>query len=643
MANNADKNRFNNNKNGKRQNYNGKRNNFDNHKYVGAPYNFVPIPSKVVSVEESSVAVHDQMRKNLISGEISYLIKAETPVFTDDGKAQTPSEIHHFMKDEYGRYIIPGSSVRGLIRSNAQILSLSSFEEDIDDYQLMFRTVAGGLGSLGNYYNKDILGSTVVPMDSGKIGVLKNVKAGYLKNEKGEYKIYPSEVAMISKRLGQMNYYVLSERDAARNPRNYPYFMNHPERAQHVLENGFEKRKIKGRDHFIGTDNKSYHPGWYAVSYENSGHRVIALGEPGEYSRNGALISTGKMGEKKAHYVVPEINMNAEAITIPPKSVKAFQVDFEKKKNTLGDNKEFFNLPQQGEVKPVFYIGDDKRNLYFGFTPRLRLFYDYSVADGVKQERKDFDYTKAIFGKKGSLRSKVSFSDAKLISDPKFDEPISVILSEPKPTSYLDYVDQKTPKHDDNDANTYNTENFRIRGVKQYWLREKLADNVGKGSDKDKVSTKLKALSKGAEFEGKVRFQNLTEAELGLLLWSITLDQGCKMNIGKGKPFGLGVICFSGIKVKSFDLGKAYNTEFLFSPFAEGEINVRQTIAVFQREISQKIGRDIQQMDHILQFMLMKKEIPAPEKIRYMKIDKPYSEYQSRKKSLPSIENVLQE
>ena len=51
---------------------------------------------------------------------------------------------HHFRKNENGKYCIPGSSVRGLIRNNVQILGFSSFEDDIDDYALMYRNVANG-------------------------------------------------------------------------------------------------------------------------------------------------------------------------------------------------------------------------------------------------------------------------------------------------------------------------------------------------------------------------------------------------------------------------------------------------------------------------------------------------------------------
>ena len=65
--------------------------------------------------------------------------------------------------------------MRGLIRNNVQILGLSSFFEDIDDYALMYRNVAGGAEK--KRYNM-ILGTD--SRDDEMRGIAKNVKAGYL-------------------------------------------------------------------------------------------------------------------------------------------------------------------------------------------------------------------------------------------------------------------------------------------------------------------------------------------------------------------------------------------------------------------------------------------------------------------------------
>lgn len=109
--------------------------NNESNKYVRAPYNFVPFYNKVYP--HNKFTSHNSVEENLITGEITYKITAETPIMIDDGT-------NHFFTDAKGRYAIPGSTMRGLIRNNVQVLGLCSYEDDIDDYALMYRNVANG-------------------------------------------------------------------------------------------------------------------------------------------------------------------------------------------------------------------------------------------------------------------------------------------------------------------------------------------------------------------------------------------------------------------------------------------------------------------------------------------------------------------
>ena len=64
----------------------------------------------------------------------------------------------------------------------------------------------------------------------------------------------------------------------------------------------------------------------------------------------------------------------------------------------------------------MFYISLDGK-FYFGFTPIFRLFYDYTVKDGLKERKntETIDFAKAMFGysnEKESYKSRLSFSDA---------------------------------------------------------------------------------------------------------------------------------------------------------------------------------------------------------------------------------------
>lgn len=622
-------------------NYGSKRENRKNDRngqdasVLTSPYNFVPFHTETIPVSPSQMEVRGNMSEDLLTGEISYTMTAETPVFVDDG-----TDAHDFVRNARNKYALPGSTVRGLIRNNVQILGLSGFEDDIDDYRLMYRNVAGGAERVR--YN-DVLGSKPVPVTPGAkpLSILTNVKAGYIAKSGEDYVIYHTKVDKISESLQEMNYYVLSERAIAKDLSggavSFPYFVNHPEVLQHDVSKGFQKNGYGKGTQYKGTQNSSYQPGYYPVSYQVKNLKnVTAVEEPEVLKEKGTLVCTGSMQMKKALYIVPEIDKTKPVIQVPRQDEKAFRIDFEKKKNTLKrfKNTEFFNLPKGDEVKPVFYIFLDKR-LYLGFTPRLRLFYDYTVKEGYRQRTSRFDYAKSLFGTidgKVGYKSKVSFSDAIAYRPVKRETEHKVILAEPKPTSYLDYLKQNRGE------TTYNTDGFELRGVKQYWLHRGI-DIPKFPMQNDKVYSNIKALPKGTVFKGNIRFQNLTRTELGLLLWSLRLERNSWMNVGKAKSYGFGAVSVSDIIVKTVDLQKAYglNVSLLADPFETQDAD--RLIEAYKQEVTAKLGRQIEKLQTIRDFFIMKDSTCIPDKnqLQYMSL----KAYQSRTKPLPEVQQVM--
>lgn len=610
----------------------------NNSSYVGAPYNFVPIYKDVVEVEKKQMETHDKIDDQLLTGEITYSVEAKTPIYISDGKKSPDGkDISEFTKNERGEYVIPGSSMRGLIRCNAQILGLSSFDDDIDDYRLMYRTVAGGAKKDKERYN-EILGSGKIDLGSGKqLSILKNVKAGYIAKKGNEYVIYQTDVDKISSQLQEMNYYVLSERTIAEDMKNgktsYPFFQKHPECAEHKLKYGFKKNGN------TGTSNEaSYKEGYYPVSYKIKDLRkVVAVGESRQYEKEGCLVCTGYMKDKKAKYIVPKLNTTKPYIPIPKDDVDSFKIDYNHRVNTFSNDetKRFFNLPDEEEIKPVFYIELDGK-IYFGFTPRLRLFYDYKIKDGFYQNKVEFDYAKSLFGTihdKVGYKSKVAFTDAILQGESKKGKENSVILADPKPTSYLDYLEQS-----EQTEITYNTNDFKLRGIKQYWLHKDIEESVKVKNDK--VYTKMRPLDCGSKFKGSIRFQNLTKAELGLLLWSVKLENNSFMNIGRGKPYGYGAIQVANVDLKIFDPSKAYSLEDTLEVDPMVESNVSDYVDAYKIEINSKIKEEsIDKLPSITTFFKMHNStlIPSNKVTRYMILD----EYNKRKKILPSVDDVI--
>lgn len=628
--------------------------------YVGAPYNFVPFTNKLYNYSKEMLPRHDKMEDGLTSGEIEYEITAETKIFVDDG-----TDNHHFNKNENNKYCIRGSSVRGLIRNNVQILGFSSFEDDIDDYALMYRNVAQG-AEQDRY--KTVLGNYPLPIGVDQrtnkkitVSILKNVKAGYIRQENGQYFIYQTCVDHVDSKCGEMNYYILSEKKIIWDYQayqkkgtgdfQYDFFLQSNGLLQNTLESDFHKEVRRGRVHYIGIKNTDYKPYYKPVSYLMVDAKTItAVGKPEKYRENGKqgfVLSSGFMNEKKAVYIIPAIDELKERITISAKDIEAFKVDIEKRKNTLKQfgGREFFDLPGDGETKPVFYIELDGR-LYFGFTPRLRLFYDYTVKEGLPENQKTghLDFAKAMFGysnEYGSYKSRLSFSDAVVQDRSVYEERSKkVVLSEPKPTSYMDYLDQSNTKNSGNV--TYNTKDFQLRGVKQYWLHQMAGENVG-NNNKEKVVSMINALPEKTVFTGKVRFKNLTKQELGLLLWAIRLEKDSQMNIGKAKAYGYGRISMVIKSAKKINLQKAYKNgnSLELNPFES--IIVDDEIAEYKKFIAKKEGlKVVDDSPRIRDFLSMKdsKKIPNRDDIRYMHIDGE-NEYSNRTKSLPTVDEVI--
>lgn len=638
--------------------------------YVGAPYNFVSIPNPIKNPEKD-MTPHNAVDEKYLSGEIEIGIEAKTHLFIDNGIDKGSNDVHQFVKNLYGKYVIPGSSIRGLIRNNVQILGKGDFGQDIDDYSLMYRAVAGGK-ERKNY--AEILGAKQIFVNGNAMGVLMNVQAGYIRRKKdGEgYEILQT-VAKPIKDRGKMNYYVLNEmymiNDYKKNKSDtsFSFFFDDPvHRLQHESNctfNRIEKKDFRGRVtvHYKGRQNKEYRPYVKECMYKLEGDRKVTSVKvynsgdklPLGY-QSGYILSSGIMQEKKAVYVIPAVDMAKVVIPIPQKDQEAYEIDYQKKVTILGEKQaEFFALPKGDTLKPVFYVQLGKR-LYFGFTPRPRLFYAHTVKENLAKNHPGttHDFASTMFGysrKKGekteSYKSKLSFCDAVIVSEgnPMTLEcaKIPILLAEPKPTSIADYLVQ----NGETITKSYNDDDFKLRGVKQYWLHEKAntKPEVDEKKQKDMLSY-LNPVKPGTKFKGKIRFHNLTQLELGLLLWSLKLEDASWMNMGKAKSFGYGAIKLTIGKVKFLNWEKAYALDSVsMSPWTE-EVDVDKYIEDFKRYMYYDASDAYKEAPHVRDFFAMKdaSRMPDPSKIRFMKISDEHkkNEYQSRN-ALPTVQDMM--
>lgn len=630
--------------------------------YVGAPYNFVPLGEKVNRKDKKSVAKHNEITG--LSGYLEYQVTAHTPIIVAGGNK-------HFYENKDGKAAIPGSTMRGLVRSNMQILSQSSVVDDIGNARLMYRAVGVSKNNLNKYAYKTALNPKTGIDEEKSFSYLKNVKGGYITCQSGRYYIIPSIIDKFCDAWGEWNYYRLNERlIIKKNFKKFKILEKNPCELQNANKNAEDKfdewTDDSGKKHYKGRKNDHYKPRFKKVYYRRKGlKKIIALEDkPLEGYAEGTLITTGFMDQKKAFYVIPKMDCTAEAkwIQIEPQDVDSFKRDFEARKNQLAvstgydlakmeaEEKEklqeevcsFFGLPEDGKIKPVFYIRLGGK-IYFGFTPNLRLFYEKEIYDGLSKEQRDnsLDYCKSLFGyatDEESYRSRLSFRDA-IIDDKTISENGGrrVILGEPKPTSYLDYLIGKDGK-----AATYRGD-FSLRGMKQYWLHEKPVNaDIENEEDKKPTSSDIYPYPEGSSFTGRICFTNLSEEELGMLLWSLLLEKDSQQNIGKGKPYGYGRISISLKDLNILNPDALYNSDSLcLNPYEDQKDRYYRYIGKAKQSMTKFLGDDVMRYTPIYNFLRMKsaREFPDEDRIRYMSIQN--HEYQNRWKMLPTIEDIL--
>ncbi|NCJ07356.1 hypothetical protein GS597_12725 [Synechococcales cyanobacterium C] len=136
-----------------------------------APYNFVELPDQVVQAQP--IPDGDRYHPDRHTGKIECILTTESPIYTRCGWSQEdfaqygdkafhelPNEIQQkranfFINPVTQQPIIPGSSLRGMLRTLVEIVSFSKIDE-VADSQLIYRAV-GDTTSLGERYRERLL------------------------------------------------------------------------------------------------------------------------------------------------------------------------------------------------------------------------------------------------------------------------------------------------------------------------------------------------------------------------------------------------------------------------------------------------------------------------------------------------------
>lgn len=206
---------------------------------------------------------------------------------------------------------------------------------------------------------------------------------------------------------------------------------------------------------------------------------------------------------------------------------------------------------------------------------------------------------------------RVLFTHAKLTYDAgSFNTTLS-ILSSPKPTTfrfYLRAANGKNKEGRDDDWVNYDASGQVIRGRKFYYHHGKQLNeteyqrasenNKTKPIKDDQNRTVLGVQDKDSRFQFDVHFENLSEIELGALLWSLEME-GWHHKIGMAKPLGFGSV---KVQVVGLNFVDVTNYKNLFSTHSDENLTpIAHTsfVEFYKKEMSISYALDFDQLANI--------------------------------------------
>ena len=483
-----------------------------------APYNFVSLPaqalpSPILSMEGETT---QEKYKNYIAqegklnGYIDLTITTKTPCFI-----RLAEKNPVFVSPQGpGKEILPGSSIRGMIKNIFKIVTAgamrpSKTDGDINDSHLYFRTMASTVPSVQQMYKNELVDH--VEKVGGKHYSITKAKAGFLihcktgKDENG-------------------GYYICTCSNAA--GKSFQRVKNHKKISTFSPENAPK------------------------IGPNGNGGRCIIWDNP-----DAVECFSGTMHNKE-HYTIHGKPNWGKRIPVPPEVIDAYQNDVsrggvdlfnEKVCKKDKDAEKFTHDSNIDMVVPCFYRTNKNNTIrHFGFSQFYRVPYDHSVGEFIPEavRNADIDFSDALFGCKELWGSRLMFEDAGKKKESKtLKEDYSHPLTSPKPTSFQLYLTQSGGS-----MNTWGDNPLAnsLRGYKLYWHNNISETAWQKSADENlEGQEKIRPISAGWQFNGKIRFTNLSQVELGALLKVFKLatdDKSCCFKLGQGKALGMGSV-----------------------------------------------------------------------------------------------------
>jgi len=616
-----------------------------------APYNFIPLPEKVVTLQVDRLPDQGVYHPELHTGYIDCELTTSSPVFVRAGLTPEQAAAQKESKDlpdffylnDKKQPVIPGSSLRGMLRTLTEIVTFSKIGA-VSKSPLVFRSV-GGTTNHDSHYRDMMMRLDPKESDDRNIKYyIPQIHGGYMV-QKGprDWAIQPA------KNIGGATY-------------------------AHIGINEDKFRTLKRIKNCQNAYDIFIKPGPYQYQEVRGGFLKIKFSKvldsdstPRAGLQPATLARSGWMNSKKSEAVVFEHNIAADPILLTDEQVDAYREQVSKEQEKLLGKNGVLN-----DGQPVFYIEKDGKIIFFGHTRMFRMPYPKSPFEYVPdyarsgEEPKDptlVDFAEAMFGfmrkvkdgtqKQRAYAGRVFCTDAEL-KDGQSDiwlsnTPVAPkILSGPKPTTFQHYLVQQEPDdyeigRDRNGDPKYETrlrdyesetpDETVIRGHKFYWHKGQVGvDDIretGEVKGNDTQHTHIRPLKVGVMFKFQIHFENLSDEELGSLVWllNISADSNIRLKIGMGKPLGMGAIqigyhLYHNAPTKRY--GSLLNNG-MWSGISEEDSHLTEaSLQSFAKMMNEELDTDFMKHQRVRALLTML-QWPGPvhEWTRYMEIEHP--------------------
>lgn len=457
---------------------------------ITAPYRFVRTHNKIFypswGQKQGKDISFDMPYIDSQSGQINITITAKSPIFVGNGtdkkkdgdKTDKPQEFFN----HNGTYYIPGSSIKGMIRTIATILSFSKMS--LDDKTLSCRDINNpAYKKKAMKQNQTFIGWLYVKSKKwyiDEIGELtKEHKISY---EKLEQLFGKSLIANLKTKQAHAKYELLQHKNL------------HLKEGTIVLTGFFGKKKNEFI--FPHTITQTHNLTNEQVKTFQEAYYIGAPNESKDWTKR--WKQEIKQGKKVPIFFQKTQN----------NQIRHFGLSM------------LYKLPYDNSTQALYTRSLTNYNKsYLDCVDRI---FGFVRDDTQSHENK-------------ALKGRISFSHFKAQGSPKSFAKQSLILSTPRPTFYPYYIDQ-TPN---TLFKTYDEKDSKLSGFKFYVPRHNIMDHKGNGNSN--ILSHIIPLDKGTTFTGTLRYFNLKKEELGLLLLTLTfLQDKHYYKIGGAKPYGFG-------------------------------------------------------------------------------------------------------